>query len=335
MKKEMRFLALALVAMMMLVMIAACTKETTAIHAPGEDEFDDNDFVYMDLASEMIPLTEAPPLAFSAPTAPGTLTKSNNKAIIDYSNSKDGYIMVKFMSNTNKQLRVLITGPSNVQYQYTLKQDTSYEVYPLSDGNGKYTIGVYEQTEGNRYSTALSATIDVALTDEFAPFLRPNQYVNFTAESNAVAKAAELVEDSTGTMEKVAAIYDFVVAYLSYDRIFAREVTQGKHNGYLPDIDQVLANRKGICFDYAALMTAMVRSQGIPCRLVVGYAGKDYHAWIDVYNEETGEWVNTAIYFDGKEWNRMDPTFASTSNQSNAIMQFIGDGANYSARFLY
>ena len=32
-------------------------------------------------------------------------------------------------------------------------------------------------------------------------------------------------------------------------------------------------------------MTAMLRSQNIPCKLVVGCAGTTYHAWIDVYVE--------------------------------------------------
>ena len=34
-------------------------------------------------------------------------------------------------------------------------------------------------------------------------------------------------------------------------------------------------------------MTGMLRSQGIPSKLVVGYAGTAYHAWISVWTEET------------------------------------------------
>ena len=78
----------------------------------------------------------------------------------------------------------------------------------------------------------------------------------------------------------------------------------------------------------------MLRSQGIPTKLVVGYAGKAYHAWISVYSEETG-WINNVIYFDGKDWKLMDPTFASTANQSAAVMKYIGDGTNYTTKFLY
>jgi hypothetical protein len=78
----------------------------------------------------------------------------------------------------------------------------------------------------------------------------------------------------------------------------------------------------------------MLRSQEIPTRLVIGYAGQAYHAWIDVWSEETG-WINAMIYFDGAAWHLMDPTFASSSNQSDEYLSFIGDGANYSALRLY
>ena len=84
----------------------------------------------------------------------------------------------------------------------------------------------------------------------------------------------------------------------------------------------------------AALMTGMLRSQDIPCKLVVGYAGQAYHAWISVWSAETG-WIDGAIYFNGSSWQRMDPTFASSAKSSKAIMAYIGDGKNYSAKYFY
>ena len=45
--------------------------------------------------------------------------------------------------------------------------------------------------------------------------------------------------------------------------------------------------------------------------------------------------MDNVIYCDGKDWKLMDPTFASSGNQSEAIMQYIGNGTNYQARFLY
>ena len=117
---------------------------------------------------------------------------------------------------------------------------------------------------------------------------------------------------------------------LTYDKAKASTVK----SGYLPVLDDVLAAKKGICFDYAALMTGMLRSQGVPCKLVVGYAGTAYHAWVNVWTEKDG-WIDGVIYFDGTTWQRMDPTFASSSNRSETIMKYIGDGKNYTVKYLY
>ena len=332
MKKEMRMIALVVAAVLMTGMIAGCNKAELDIHTPGNEDNAITEDVQIDLALEIVPLTEAPAMFndIPMPTAPGTQTRSNTKAIIDYSNSSDGYIMVRYKASINKQLRVIVTGPSDTKYTYTLKQNAEFDVYPLSDGNGRYSVGVYEQIEGSRYSTSLTANINVTLDDEFAPFIRPNQYVNYKTDSQTVAKAAELIEDADNLPDKISAIYYFVVRNLSYDRQLAATV----QSGYLPDVDAVLAKGKGICFDYAAVMASMLRSQGIPTRLVVGYAGTAYHAWIDVYSEEEG-WINNYIFFDGEHWKLMDPTFASSGNQSSAVMQYIGDGTNYSVKYLY
>ena len=82
------------------------------------------------------------------------------------------------------------------------------------------------------------------------------------------------------------------------------------------------------------MMAGMLRSQGIPCKLIVGYAGSAYHSWLNVYTEESG-WINSAVFFDGTTWKLMDPTFASSGNQSSDIMKYIGDGSNYTSKYIY
>jgi len=263
------------------------------------------------------------------PSAPGTAAHSNEKAIIDYSNAKEGYISVKYLKNTTRQLIVIIKAPNGVSYTYRIKPGI-FEFFPLSESNGSYSIDVYEHVEGTKYSIANSAIISVTLVNEFVPFLTPSQYVNYNENSQAVIRAIEIVGVTVSIIEKISVIYNYIISNFTYDKELARNV----QSGYIPDVDAVLRRRQGICFDYAALMTAMIRSHGIPCQLVVGYAGEIYHAWINVYSIETG-WINKVIYFSGRSWTLMDPTFASTSNQSKEIMKFIGDGSNYSVRFRY
>ena len=168
------------------------------------------------------------------------------------------------------------------------------------------------------------------LEDEFAPYIRPNQYVNYADAPKTMAKAKSLTKKKKSALKKVGAIYDYVVENVSYDRKKAKTV----ESGYLPDLDSVLKKKKGICFDYAALMTGMLRSQGVPCKLVIGYAGTAYHAWISVWVDGKG-WIDNVIYFDGTQWKRMDPTFASGGNKSKSIMKYIGDGKNYTAKYFY
>lgn len=266
--------------------------------------------------------------AAALPTASGTQVAKNDNAVIDYSNTADGYIMVDYTASTSKRLKVQVTGPKTT-YTYDLPAGV-WTTFPLSDGNGGYKVTVFENVEGSKYATMLSGSFQVALSSEFAPFLRPNQYVDYANAPATVAKAAELIGGESDILKKIVNVYDYVTGNLTYDTKKASTV----RSGYLPALDSVLSSKKGICFDYAALMTGMLRSQGIPCKLVVGYAGTAYHAWISVWTEEAG-WLNDVIYFDGTTWHRMDPTFASASGGSAEIMKYIGDGSNYTVKYLY
>ncbi len=283
-----------------------------------------------DLGDESAALAGSTPAVptYLKTSAPGISVKSNSKAVIDYSNVRDGYVMVRYTASTTQRLKALVQGPTT-QYRYNLTPG-QWATLPLSDGNGTYQVGVYENVRDTSYAAVVTQTISAAMTDEFAPFLRSNQYVDFESAPNTIARAAELCAGIADPLEKVKAVYAFVVGNLTYDRQLAATVK----SGYLPVLDTVLAKRSGICFDYAALMTGMLRSQGVPCKLVVGYAGTAYHAWISVWSAENG-WINGAIYFDGTSWQRMDPTFASSGNQSDSIMQYIGNSANYSAKYFY
>ena len=170
-------------------------------------------------------------------------------------------------------------------------------------------------------------TIEVAIENEFSPCLYPNQYTWFTEDSQAVSKASGLTRDVKDGLEAVGAVYDFVISNVSYDEEKARTV----ESGYLPDVDETLESGKGICFDYAALMTAMLRSQGIPTKLEIGYSGEVYHAWISTWLEEKG-WVENIIEFDGEKL-VSDRSYAGGGNKPSSVKKYIGDGSNYTVMY--
>lgn len=250
-------------------------------------------------------------------------------ADIDTSNANNGYVRAK--CNSNKRVKVQVQKDGK-KYNYDLNANGNYENFSLQMGNGTYTIKIFENTTGNRYASVDSAVINVNMSNSLAPYLVSNQQVNYNSNSKAVATAAGLTQNAA-PLKKVENIFNYVTKNISYDTYKAKTVK----SGYLPNIDSTLATKKGICYDYASLMAAMLRSQGVPTKLVKGYVAPSnvYHAWTEVYLQGEG-WVNVnQVYFDGKTFRRMDPTFASTGHQSQKINQFIGNGSNYSKAYEY
>ncbi len=286
----------------------------------------------------VIPAAQKPStLPVKAEAVTGVTVYSNTKAVVDASNSAEGYVMVKYTGGKKVSIKVTIALTNGTQYTYNLNNAGTYESFPISEGDGIYAVKVWEQVEGTKYAVAISSSVAVKLRNAFLPFLYANQYVNYASDSAAVKKAAELIKDCKTDLERLTAIYNFVIGELTYDKDLAAKIQNKQVVGYLPDVDKVLAAKKGICFDYAALMSAMLRSQNIPCKLVVGYAGTTYHAWINVYVEGIG-WVDKAVYFDGTSWSMMDPTFMSSAKgakNADEIKKYVGTGSNYSMKYVY
>lgn len=262
------------------------------------------------------------------PSADGVTVYQNDFASIDASNTSQGYVMVKY-NGANEKVKLQITCPDQSCYTYLISDRGAYDTFPLTAGNGSYTLQVLENVAGDTYTVSLTQSINVSIEDEFLPFLYPNQYVNFHADSQAVSKGSDLAKDTYSDLDVVQNIYNYVIKSISYDTEKAQSVSYG----YVPDVDDTLSSKKGICFDYAALMTSMLRSQNIPTKLEVGYSGDAYHAWISTYIDDKG-WVDDIIQFDGDTWQIMDPTLAAT-NDSAAVKKYVGDGSHYVVKYTY
>lgn len=264
---------------------------------------------------------------FLSPSASGESVSGNDIVSIDTSNTSEGYVMIRYNGTADKS-RLQITLPDQTVYAYYLSTG-SYETFPLPGGNGSYHIDVMEHAFDDMYAVVYAEDIEVTLNDEFKPFLYPNQYVWFTPDSKAIQYGIELSDNSSNDLDYVEQVYNYVTETIQYDEEKASNIP----TDYLPDIDQTMETKKGVCFDYASLMAALLRSQGIPTKLVTGYSGTAYHAWISVYLKEIG-WVDNIIQFDGQNWSLMDPTLAA-NNDSSSVKEYVGDGSNYTAKYYY
>jgi hypothetical protein len=279
------------------------------------------------ISSEETALRDPTPSVL-VPAADGTVRYTSDCDEVDASHTNQGYVMVRYTGSCD-QVRLQILAPTQETYTYYLSTQGQWETFPLTCGDGTYTVRILENVEEDSYAISQSQELEVALENEFLPFLYPNQYVNFSPDSQAVDMGENLAVGTSCDLDVVTSIYHFVTQTITYDTEKAASVSYG----YIPDVDATLEAKTGICFDYAALMTAMLRSQRIPTRLEVGYSGSIYHAWISTYVDDIG-WIDNIIQFDGESWQLLDPTLAA-ANDTRAVGSYVGDGTNYTRKFTY
>ena len=231
------------------------------------------------------------------PEASGTITYEGAGVIIDASHTDQGYVMIRCEAS-EKRLKARIATSAQTYY-YDLPGGEGYSVFPLQMGDGSYTVRVMEQVENDLYALRFGVEIEVSLADETVPFLYPNQYVWYDASTRTVQKARELANGLQSQTEIAKALYEYVVKHMTYDTNKAQTVQKG----YIPNVDEALASGTGICFDYATLLAAMLRAEGIPTRMLIGTVTPEnlYHSWNSVFLE--GKWV----------W--MDPTLDGTGHK--------------------
>ena len=262
------------------------------------------------------------------PLASGTSVAESDKAEIDFSCADEGYISAVYRGNSERaKLRVKC---GNVQYDHDLAADGTREFFPLME-SGSYSVKIYELVTGKSYGEAVSAEFDVKIKSSTEMYLYPNKYIDFNSKSKCVKKAAELCAGVDEEVEKIAEIFGYVAGNITYDKKLAATVK----SGYIPNPDKTLEKGTGICFDYASLMGAMLRSQNIPTRLVIGWAEPEiYHAWNEIYTDETG-WITPELFLKKKGFNIADATFYAGNSDKEKIADYIEDESNYSAVYRY
>lgn len=251
--------------------------------------------------------TTEPPISYTVslklPEASGVNVQTMNGYSIDYSNTSKGYVMVQNTTGVKTYLWIIKDG---VTYQYLMRNTGGFETYPLSMGNGSYTIRILQIASDGLGYDKNTLDITVGLESEVIPFLHASTLVDYNYGSNAVNLAYELTARASSDAEKVNIIYNYVLTHIRYNYDRANSITTGALKNYVPSPDGTLSSGQGICSDYASLMACMCRAVGIPTKMIYGHVNNGaYHAW-------------NQIYYDGS-WHFFDACIASTG----------GSGSNY------
>ena len=206
-------------------------------------------------------------------------------ATLDKSGLSRGLLGVS-ESNGRGKLKVRIQ-KGNDKYDYNLNDKGRMEYFSLQMGSGEYTVTVFQNVSGNKYKALSKEQVSVNIADPNSVYLNSIQNVSWNSGNKAIKHGASLASGQTSAKGKVDKFYDFVVKNISYDD----NKNVGDGGLYVPSIDTTFDTKKGICYDYSALLAAMDRSSGVPTKLVKGYAtGVDgYHAWNEILID--GKWI--------------------------------------------
>ncbi len=210
----------------------------------------------------------------------------------DYVSS--GLLRICHTSESDARLKLQVLKDGN-SIAYNLKGDGSIEDFSLQYGSGEYTARIMQNVKEDEYFVVTSKTFDVALINEEDVYLNSIQNVDWDFGKKPMQDVRYIVsnpltgfEDAnllTGCSDE---LYQYVTENIQYDsaKVFTLMYD------YLPDIEETYIEGSGICYDYASLFAAMLRSIGIPAKLVKGYSAQDpdvYHAWNEVYIG--GQWI--------------------------------------------
>lgn len=245
------------------------------------------------------------------------------KLQLDTTGLRQGYVAVRSETDSRVKFQI-VCGDTKYNYDLSAGEDA---VFPLNMGDGCYSFRLMEQVSGSKYACVWSDSRQVTMDDAYQPFLRPSQMVAYNPDSACVAKARELASHCDTDAEVASAVYGYLVDHIRYDKQKAATV----QSGYLPSPDETLRTGKGICFDYAALAAGMLRSVGIPCKLITGYVEQEtYHAWNSFFLKEQG-WVTVEIRAQTNVWQRVDITFAASGTPADRLM----NDSLYTTRYIY
>jgi transglutaminase-like putative cysteine protease len=238
---------------------------------------------------------------------------------LDDSGSGQGLIRVAYNSPNDKRIKLMILRGED-RYIYNLDADGYYESFPLQMGNGEYKIYVLENLEGTKYRYISAESIDVQISNPNDVFLNSIQNIDWDYKMNAIKMADKLFAGLYTNEQKIKAAYDFIVKNIKYDYDKIKTLA----TTYVPDIDSTIDVKKGICYDYSSLFAAMLRSEGIPVKLVKGYRNnsKVYHAWNEVYVESKGEWLVVDTTIDSTSYSNRITGMYKSSSQYNKVNEY-------------
>jgi hypothetical protein len=170
----------------------------------------------------------------------------------------------------------------------------------------------YPSTSRIRYSIVsrehqMTADEQTSAVLEYAAAIR-DRYLQLPQGSERIGDLARRITDPAATPhEKTTAVLNHLLTSYAYS--LEADTTNSRR-----PIDEFLFSRKtGYCEHYATAMVLMLRSIGIPSRLVTGFLATEWNEFGNYYTvrqRDAHAWVE--VYYPQSGWTTMDPTPSNT-----------------------
>ena len=218
-------------------------------------------------------------------------------------------IPLNMSSNTELTVDVAIPGNDSFQRAWNVTSDPDPDkVFADSFGNRRYRylISTHQPNFVNitvtydvlvLFSSLIFSPDDVGALNEIPrdiaeSYTKPSPYIE-SDQPWIIGNATLLVKDVTSVYDRFVSLFNFVSNSTLFPYNISVAEIIGDSSKHIRGALWCLSNRQGVCFDFACLLTALLRSKGIPARVASGAtlsSSPGFHAWTEVYLPRIG-WV--------------------------------------------
>lgn len=196
---------------------------------------------------------------------------------------------IHIVSLDPKPLNTHVDADGNILADYRVAPGQHMTVKTVVDGEVNYLD----------YNLAASGKASAIPANLVSAYTSPTQYWQTGGRVGAVAKS--LTDPNKPVIQNVQAMYQYVIDHLTYNPNKIKfNVRQGAA--------KALANPSNVvCLEYSDLLIAMLRSQGIPARMPIGYGYSGNLKASASVADSLHSWVEA--YVPGIGWMTLDPTW--------------------------
>lgn len=181
----------------------------------------------------------------------------------------------------------------------------------FTDGSGSLYLPA---KKGRRFNYTVYSIRDMPAFEGFAD--KYLQLPDGVGKILLLAQEIALTKDTN--MDKAGAVEKYLRENYSYS------LSRSEPPAGVSPVEYFLFNsRRGYCEHYATAMVLMLRSLGVPARIVTGYTGgefNEYGGYITVRQNNAHSWVEALIK---DKWHLYDPTPPGTADVHSQFSQFL------------